>query len=151
LEADGTVNILDAATSELSGMGLKARSLSDTEVELVWGTEDEERNRGFVVEKKPVGPGQWREVANYKTWTPLKSKGALGGAYSYVDTDADEGEFLYRIVAEQADGSRSITCQVAVTVESQGQQLQTKIIVGVTLALFLGFILAGFELDPIKG
>ena len=47
----GTVDILEAATSELTGLGLKT-IVEDGEVELLWDTNDEENNRGFVVEKK---------------------------------------------------------------------------------------------------
>ncbi|KAH8050920.1 hypothetical protein JL721_11267 [Aureococcus anophagefferens] len=74
LEKQGTVNILDAATSELSGIGLKAKCVDDGEVELLWGTNDEEDNKGFVVEKKLVGRSEWEEVASYSSWSPLKSK-----------------------------------------------------------------------------
>jgi len=151
MEAQGVVNILEAATSELSGMGLKAKVIAEGEVELVWGTDSEEDNVGFIVEKKRVGGSEWQEVASYKSWSPLKSKGVLGGAYSYVDVEADEGEYLYRIVAAERDGTRAITCQVGITVESQGQQLQTKIIVGLTALVFGSFFVAGALLDPIKG
>ena len=146
----GVVDILDAATSELTGLGLKTKVV-DGEVELVWGTNDEEDNRGFVVEKKRVGASAWTEVATHATWAPLKSKGTLGGAYTYVDPSSEEGEWLYRVVAEQADATRQITCQVGVAVESQAQQLQTKIIVGAAAAVFLGLLAAGVALDPIKG
>ncbi|KAH8065281.1 hypothetical protein JL720_12886 [Aureococcus anophagefferens] len=142
LEKQGTVNILDAATSELSGIGLKAKCVDDGEVELLWGTNDEEDNKGFVVEKKLVGRSEWEEVASYSSWSPLKSKGTLGGAYSYVDVTAEEGEWLYRVVAEQVDNTRAITCQVGISVESAGQALQTKIIVGAAAVLGVGFLAA---------
>merc|ERR1719424_373927 len=151
LEKQGTVNILDAATSELSGIGLKAKCVDDGEVELLWGTNDEEDNKGFVVEKKLVGRSEWEEVASYSSWSPLKSKGTLGGAYSYVDATVSEGEWLYRIVAEQSDNSRAIVCQVGVAVENSGQQLQTKVIVGGFAFLFVAALVAGDLLDPIKG
>lgn len=149
-EAEGVVNILDAATSELSGMGLKAKVI-DGEVELLWSTDSEEENKGFIVEKKRLGYSSWDECASYTSWSPLKSKGTLGGAYSYVDSEAEEGEFLYRIIAEQSDNSRQITCQVGITVETSGQQLQTKIVVGFAVALFAGLLYAGNALDPIRG
>merc|ERR1719407_302190 len=140
LEKQGTVNILDAATSELSGIGLKAKCVDDGEVELLWGTNDEEDNKGFVVEKKLVGRSEWEEVASYSSWSPLKSKGTLGGAYSYVD-----------VTAEEVDNTRAITCQVGISVESAGQALQTKIIVGAAAVLGVGFLAAGALLDPIRG
>lgn len=146
----GTVDILEAATSELTGLGLKT-IVEDGEVELLWDTNDEENNRGFVVEKKRVGASEWNEIATHATWAPLKSKGTLGGAYSYADPSSEEGEWLYRIVAEQVDNSRAITCQVGVAVESASQQLQTKIVVGAAAVLAVGFLAAGVFLDPIKG
>merc|ERR1711968_216608 len=137
-EKQGTINILDAASSELTGLGLKAKVLSEDEVELTWSTDDEEANRGFLVERKAVGFSDWDEVASYQSWSPLKSRGTLGGAYS-------------RIVAEQSDNSRAIVCQVGVSVENSGQQLQTKLVVGGFAALVLGALAAGALLDPIKG
>lgn len=149
-EAQGVVNILDAATSELSGIGLKAKIL-DGEVELVWGTDNEEDNKGFVVEKKRVGQSAWEECASYADWAPLKSKGTLGGAYTYLDSEAENGEWLYRVVAEQIDGTRAITCQVGCAVESSGDALQTKIVVGASAIIFAGLLFAGAALDPIAG
>ena len=150
-EKQGTINILDAASSELTGLGLKAKVLSEDEVELTWSTDDEEANRGFLVERKAVGYSDWDEVASYQSWSPLKSKGTLGGAYSYIDATVSEGEWLYRIVAEQSDNSRAIVCQVGVSVENSGQQLQTKLVGGGFAALVLGALAAGALLDPIKG
>eukprot|EP00635_Sarcinochrysidales_sp_CCMP3193_P008103 CAMPEP_0118916340 /NCGR_PEP_ID=MMETSP1166-20130328/16346_1 /TAXON_ID=1104430 /ORGANISM="Chrysoreinhardia sp, Strain CCMP3193" /LENGTH=213 /DNA_ID=CAMNT_0006856183 /DNA_START=212 /DNA_END=856 /DNA_ORIENTATION=+ len=144
------VNILEAATSEISGMGLKAKVV-DGDVELVWGTSDEDAVRGFSVEKKPIGFGDWAVAGSYKSDKNLKSKGALGGSYSFTDAAPDEGEYLYRIVADQSDGSREITCQVGVTIESEAQQLQTKIVVAISAAALLAFVFAGLALDPIKG
>lgn len=151
MEAQGMVNILEAATSELSGMGLKAKVLSEDEVELVWGTDNEDDTVGFIVEKKRIGGSEWVELASFKDWAPLKSKGVFGGAYTYTDVEAEEGEFLYRVVSQETDGTRTITCQVGITVESGGQQLQTKIIVGVSIALFASFLAIGATLDPIAG
>jgi hypothetical protein len=150
-EKQGTVNILEAASSELTGMGLRATPLSEEEVELVWSTNDEEANKGFIVERKSVGSASWEEIATYTSWSPLKSKGTLGGSYKYLDSTASEGEFLYRIVAEQVDNSRAIVCQVGVTVENASAQLQTKIVVGFFAFLGVAAIAAGALLDPIKG
>ena len=151
VKSQGIVNILEAATSEISGMGLKARAI-DGEVELVWGTSDEDRVKGFIVEKKPVGVGDvWDLVGSYKLSPQLKSKGALGGAYAFTDTDPEEGEYLYRVVADQTIGTREIICQVAVTIESPAKQLQTKIIVAASIVLFLVFLVTGAALDPIQG
>ena len=47
--------------------------------------------------------------------------------------------------------SRAIVCQVGVSVENSGQQLQTKLVVGGFAALVLGALAAGALLDPIKG
>lgn len=149
-EQQGVINILEGATSELSGMGLKAK-LDDGEVELFWGTENEEDNKGFIVEKKRVGQSAWTEIASYNDWSPLKTKGALGGSYTYRDVEAPEGEWLYRIVAEERSNRRQITCQVGVNVESASQEMQTKIVVGLTAAVFVAFVAAGALLDPIKG
>ena len=44
-----------------------------------------------------VGYSDWDEVASYQSWSPLKSKGTLGGAYSYIDATVSEGEWLYPV------------------------------------------------------
>ena len=106
---------------------------------------------GLFGGEKSSGYSDWDEVASYQSWSPLKSKGTLGGAYSYIDATVSEGEWLYRIVAEQSDNSRAIVCQVGVSVENSGQQLQTKLVVGGFAALVLGALAAGALLDPIKG
>ena len=95
--------------------------------------------------------GDGRRRGRYASWSGLKSKGTLGGAYKYVDVDASEGEWLYRIVAEQTDSARAIVCQVGVSVENEGQQLQTKIVVGGFAAIVVAVLAAGALLDPIKG
>merc|ERR1712216_1003505 len=53
-EKQGTINILDAASSELTGLGLKAKVLSEDEVELTWSTDDEEANRASWSAKRLV-------------------------------------------------------------------------------------------------
>merc|ERR1711924_435460 len=180
-EKQGTINILDAASSELTGLGLKAKVLSEDEVELTWSTDDEEANRGFLIERKAVGYSDWDEVAAWQPATRVQSarpsrttlrmseqvtdeeeaeiianaqkiaKKKRSNPYSYIDATVSEGEWLYRIVAEQSDNSRAIVCQVGVSVENSGQQLQTKLVVGGFAALVLGALAAGALLDPIKG
>merc|ERR1719484_405657 len=111
-------------------------------------------SRGPLTTRRPTGASWSKEKPSgilIGTWSPLKSKGTLGGAYSYIDATVSEGEWLYRIVAEQSDNSRAIVCQVGVSVENSGQQLQTKLVVGGFAALVLGALAAGALLDPIKG
>lgn len=149
-DSQGVVNIVDSTTSELTGQGLKAK-VGEGEVELEWYTDSEDDNLGFIVEKKRVGVSEWKEIADYKGWSPLKSKGVFGGSYMYIDPEADEGEYLYRIIAEAFDKTRAVTCQVGVTIESASQQLQTKIIVAISGLIFASFFVIGATLDPIQG
>lgn len=149
-DSQGVVNIVDSTTSELTGQGLKAK-VGEGEVELSWYTDAEDDNLGFIVEKKRVGVSEWKEIGDYKGWSPLKSKGVFGGSYTYVDPEADEGEYLYRVIAEQFDKTRAVTCQVGVTVESASQQLQTKIIVAISGLIFASFFIIGATLDPLQG
>merc|ERR1719183_1532551 len=136
-EKDGYVSVTEATTSELSGLGLKAKYLGD-ELELEWRTEDEADNIGFTVQKRRSGSQAWDTVRTYADYAPLKSQGSAGGVYTYMDDECEEGEWVYRILADESDGRKYALCQVGVTIESFGQALQTKIVLGIA-----GLSLAG--------
>ncbi|CAN0439644.1 unnamed protein product [Hapterophycus canaliculatus] len=60
---------------ELSGAGLSAKRVSDDMVELTWKTGNEAGNVGFIVSRRAAKTDTWEEVASYKTFPPLNSKG----------------------------------------------------------------------------
>lgn len=141
-EQDGIVSVVDATTAELTGSGLKIKVLSDSELELAWVTDMEDGISSYTVEKK---------MGTTKTWTPVgkvASKGAYGGSYTFFDDEAELGIWSYRVVGEEGAAGRSVTCQLQVNVESAGQQLTTKVLVGVLGVTMAAAIAAGFLLDP---
>lgn len=60
---------------ELSGAGLSAKRVSDDMVELTWKTGNEAGNVGFIVSRRAAKTDAWEEIASYKTFPPLNSKG----------------------------------------------------------------------------
>merc|ERR1719198_227757 len=149
-EKDGYVSLVDATTSELSGLGLKAKYLGD-ELELEWSTEDETENIGFSVQKRRSGSQTWETVRSYTDYAPLKSQGSDGGTYTYLDDECSEGEWIYRILADEANARKFSVCQVGVTIQSASEALQTKIILGIAALALGGIFAAGLALDPNPG
>lgn len=60
---------------ELSGVGLSAKRVSDDMVELTWKTGNEADNVGFIVSRRAAKTDTWEEIASYKDFPPLNSKG----------------------------------------------------------------------------
>ena len=68
-EKQGTINILDAASSELTAWASRPRCFRRTRG-MTWSTDDEEANRGFLVERKAV-----RQPV-HKSWPPRHRRNA---------------------------------------------------------------------------
>jgi len=153
-ESKGYVSITEATTSELSGLGLKTKYLGDGELELQWGTEDETGNVGFIIEKKLAGGGSatpWTSVRSYKDFAPLNSQGSSGGSYTYIDDESTEGEWVYRVLADETGGRKYSVCQVGVVIQSNSEQLQTKLSLAAAALLMAGVVAGGVLLDPSQG
>lgn len=60
---------------ELSGTGVTAKRVMGDSVELTWGTGDETNNVGFIVSRRIAKTDEWVEIASYKNFAPLNSKG----------------------------------------------------------------------------
>ena len=56
-------------------MGLSAKRVSDDMVELTWKTGNEADNVGFIVSRRAAKTDTWEEIASYKDFPPLNSKG----------------------------------------------------------------------------
>ena len=113
------------ACSSFPRSSRQAKYLGD-EVELEWSTEDESENIGFSVQKRRSGSQAWETVRSHTDYAPLKSQGSDGGTYTYLDDECSEGEWIYRILADEADGRKSSVCQVGVTIQSASEQLQAR-------------------------
>ena len=100
--------------------GLRSKVVSEEEVELRWSTGDEDGNEGFIVQRRKGGTERFEDIADYTNFAPLRTKGAAGGSYTYLDdTVPSPGTWVYRIVDCDVSGSRSAICQKLVEVDSQ--------------------------------
>jgi len=144
--------LIDPQAAELgAGGGLKSKVLSEEEVELRWLTGDETGNAGFIVQRRKGGTNAFEDLESFATFAPLKTKGASGGEYTYLDdTVPGPGSYVYRICDEDTTGLRSAICQKLVEIEDGSEQTQTLIIGGVFAIIALALTFAGIASDPIQ-
>jgi len=152
--ASGEVDQLriDPQAAELgAGGGLKSKVLSEEEVELRWSTGDEEGNAGFIIQRRPGGSQNFADIESYDSFAPLRTKGAGGGDYVYLDdTIPNPGTYVYRILDCDTKGTKSAICQKLVEIESQSEQTQ-QLVVGVAIfALAVVGFIAGIVTDPLQ-
>lgn len=148
---DSTGDVYDPQGQEMSGLGLKYRVVNEKDVELGWVTGEENDNVGFMVFRRRADENdEFMEIASFKTYPPLNSKGREGGTYVYVDPDVEPGQYIYRVSDQDKKGKRTILCQVGVEVQSQSEKLKNVLIVGVFGALFVGGAIASLVLDNVQ-
>jgi hypothetical protein len=101
--------LIDPQAAELgAGGGLKSKVLSEEEVELRWSTQDEVGNAGFIVQRRKGGQPEFADIASYKSFSPLKTKGVAGGEYVFLDDAVSPGTWVYRILDCNTNGERSV-------------------------------------------
>ncbi|CBJ29161.1 conserved unknown protein [Ectocarpus siliculosus] len=138
----------DPQQMELSGAGLSAKRVSDEMVELTWKTGNEEGNIGFIVSRRAAKTDEWQEIASYKDFPPLNSKGPGGGIYTYADDNVDLGTWVYRISDISKSGVKSDLCQTLIELQSGADELQTKIGVAGLAIVLIAAAAAGTFIDP---
>lgn len=142
---------IDPQAAELGGGGLKSKVLSEEEVELRWSTGDEAGNAGFIIQRRPGGSDSFSEIATFDNFAPLRTKGAQGGTYVYLDdTVPSPGTWVYRVLDCDESGRRTSVSQKLVEVDSASEQTQTLIVGGVIAGLALTFMGAALFIDPIQ-
>jgi len=130
---------LDAQGAEVGALaGLKTKILSEEEVELRWDTTklSEGNNLGYIVQRRRGRTDDWETLASHEGNDMLKSKGAGGGLYYYLDDTATIATWIYRIVDENEKG-RAVICQKMVEIESKDEVLGQYIITAIVAALFI--------------
>jgi len=143
--------LLDPQAAELgAGGGLMSKVLSEDEIELRWSTQDEAGNAGFIVQRRPGGQPEFADLESYEAFAPLRSKGAAGGDYVYLDDTVAPGTWVYRILDCDTKGRRSAVCQKLVEVDSAAEGTQTLIVGGAIALLALALVAAGIFADPIQ-
>ncbi|GJQ10345.1 hypothetical protein GpartN1_g2136.t1 [Galdieria partita] len=138
----------DPQLQEIAGVGLKAKILGD-EVELVWSTDKEENNIGFIVQRRRGGTEDFQVIADYKTDPSLKSKGSSGGNYSFIDSTASPGTWIYRISDVNSQGETSDLCQTLVEISSNEDKQRQKWAVIILSSLVIALFVVGLLLDPL--
>jgi hypothetical protein len=139
----------DSQAQELSGTGLKSKII-DGNVELQWGTKSESNCKGFIVRRRAVKTADFQVIASYENYGPLVSQGSDGGIYSYLDTTATPGGWIYRISEKSVTGEESDLCQCLVEIQTDDEQKATlAATVGIAL-IFVFAVVAGISMDPMQ-
>merc|ERR1719453_2197362 len=144
---------IDPQAAELNAAsGLNSKVVSEDEIELRWETNDEAGNAGFIVQRRRGGVAEFESIAAFEKFAPLKSKGAAGGTYVYLDAESglEPGTWVYRILDCDTSGVKSAMCQKLVEIESKDEQVQTFVVGGFIAALALVLVGAGIFIDPIQ-
>ncbi|KAK4525116.1 hypothetical protein GAYE_SCF08G3021 [Galdieria yellowstonensis] len=139
----------DPQLQEIAGIGLKARILGD-EVELVWSTDNEENNVGFIVQRRKGGTEEFQVIGDYKSDPRLKSKGSSGGNYSFIDSSVSPGTWVYRISDVNTKGETSDLSQTLVEIASSEDKTRQKLAVIILSALIITLFVVGLLLDPLS-
>ena len=82
----------------------------DGHVKLVWATESETDNLGYILERK-IGGSDWAEIASYLTDPALKGAGNTSSRieYGYTDEEVLPGEsYSYRLSDVDTKGNITI-------------------------------------------
>lgn len=142
--------LMDSQAQELSGGGLRTKVIG-SDVELSWATNSERSTKGFQVKRRPARTEDFEVIASYETWGPLASKGPEGGSYSFLDTTAGPGGWVYRVTECETNGSENDVCQALVDVQTQDEQKGAVIAAVGIVVLGVAAVVAGLILDPVGG
>ncbi len=117
-----------------------------------WLTGEEKDNVGYIIfRKRADSPGaEFEEVASFKTFPPLNTKGPEGGFYSYVDEGVEPGQYVYRITDQDKASKRTLLCQSGVEVQAPGEKLRNTVVLAFFGALVLGGVVASFLYEPLQ-
>lgn len=142
----------DSTNQELSGTGLRGKLIDNSAVELEWATGSERNTLGFLVKRRTVKSGQGFDViASYENYGPLASKGTGGGVYRYLDDAIVPGNgYVYRVTECDKDGEENDLSQCLIEVQTQEEQIGTKVALAAFITIAVGFLAASLLLDPLQ-
>jgi hypothetical protein len=143
----------DPQAQEIAGIGLRARVVDNTHVELVWRTESETNNAGFQVSRRRGKSAEWQAVADYKSAPDkLRSRGPQGGAYRFIDQPPEpSGTWVYRVSDVDTDGMVSDLSQVLVEFESAEERQRQLVVLAALLGTLVLIGVVTSMLDPLSG
>ncbi|KAK4531391.1 hypothetical protein CCYA_CCYA08G2248 [Cyanidiococcus yangmingshanensis] len=143
----------DPQAQEIAGIGLRARVVDNTHIELVWRTENEMNNAGFQVSRRKGKSTEWEVIADYKNAPDdLRSKGPQGGAYRLIDQPPEpSGTWLYRVSDVDNNGVVSDLSQVLVEFETEEERRRQLLVLAALLGTLLVIGVVTSVLDPLSG
>ncbi|BAM81385.1 hypothetical protein CYME_CMN316C [Cyanidioschyzon merolae strain 10D] len=143
----------DPQAQEIAGIGLRARIVDDRDVELLWRTEGETNNAGFQVSRRRGKSTDWEVIADYKSAPDtLRSKGAQGGAYRFIDTPPEAtGTWVYRVSDIDNSGEVSDLSQILVEFESEAERKRQLLVLAALIGTLLLIGTVTSMLDPLSG
>jgi len=122
--------------------------MAGNQVELAWRTNGEENNLGYTVQKRPSYGGDFQEVASFLDVSSLKSKGAAGGRYNFIDPSTSSGSWIYRVLDCDATDTKNTLCQCFVEVQSQSEANTQGVITAGFVLFAVAAVAAGLAFDP---
>ncbi len=87
-----------------------ANTTREGEIELVWITESEIENIGFILERRETNEESWREIASYLTESTLQGQGSVTyrTEYRYTDNTVEESkQYDYRLADVSYAGEKT--------------------------------------------
>ncbi|GAX21043.1 hypothetical protein FisN_1Lh285 [Fistulifera solaris] len=139
----------DSAFQELSGTGLKYKVI-DGAVELEWTTGEESNTQGFIVKRRPAKTEKFEVLASYANYGPLQSKGSSGGVYRFLDDQVEPGGWVYRVTEKDKNGSENDLSQCLVEIQTNEEQMATKVAAIGFGVLAVAAVVAGALIDPLQ-
>ncbi len=91
---------------------------ADQQVELIWTTQSEINNQGFIVERSLLKEGKFTEISSYLYNPDLRGQGNTNKRtdYSYIDRNVQNGvTYYYRIVDVDINGNKTYSKVVSAT------------------------------------
>lgn len=115
-------------------------------------TGDEKDNVGFIIFRKRTDEAgsDFEELASFKNYPPLNSKGPEGGFYSFIDEGVEPGQYIYRVTDEDKRKKRVLLCQAGVEVLSKADKLKNTVLIGAFGALVVAGIIASTIYEPLQ-
>ncbi len=99
-----------------------ANTTREDEIELVWVTESEIENIGFILERRETNEESWREIASYLTESTLQGQGSVTyrTEYRYTDNTVEPNtQYDYRLADVSYTGEKTYHAVTVLGIEAQ--------------------------------
>ena len=140
----------DSAAAELGGLGVRAKIIDQSTVELEWATDVESSTKGFKVKRRATKTSDFDVLASYENNALLVSKGKDGGTYRFLDETASPGGWVYRITECESNGNENDLSQCLVEIQTEEEQRGAKIAAAAFGIIAVLTVIAASVLDPLQ-